>query len=233
MSIPITVAGMGVWSDITVPDDGDDRDAAADGVGLEGLADRTTWLRHRVDLVQPFANHGATINGQKSFVMTKDIALANSVPSGPSGYAPPTVWTAPSAPYAIDAAIIQITGTATASADPSNVTFTLFLGTGQLVVGMTSTFAGGTTYAVTGGTTNKTIFGVKSTEWGGLLDGTLSGSGTDDIGAASRAGILTVLADGGSNGYWGKDVSLQVVHGGASARTLTIPLRVTIYGRLL
>jgi hypothetical protein len=233
MTVPAYVAGMGQWANTTVPDDGDDRDAAADAVGLEALADRTTWLRHRVDYVQPYAANGATISNQKSFVVRKDIALSQTIANGGVGYSAPTVWTTPSAPFAIDAVLIQITGTATASADPSNVTLTLFCNGIALVVGITSTFAGGTTYTVDGTTTNKTLFGVSPTEWGGLLDGTLGGTGTDDVGAASRAGILTVFADGGTNGYWGKGVSLNVVHGGASARTLTIPLRLTIYGRLL
>lgn len=47
---PTNLPTKGVWVTPQVPDDGNDRDAATVGIGLEGLADRTVYLAfHMVD----------------------------------------------------------------------------------------------------------------------------------------------------------------------------------------
>lgn len=62
-SPPVT-AGAGTWPDlITIPDDGDPREAASVNVALEGLADRTQWL----------ANH--SINALDGAVYLTSISL--------------------------------------------------------------------------------------------------------------------------------------------------------------
>lgn len=232
MAIPAYVSGQGGWHTITVPDDGDERNAAEPGVGLEALADRTVWLRHRVDTSQPFVNHGVTISSFGHFVVTKDVAINNIVSAG-AGYSAPAVWTAPSARYMIEGATIQITGIGTASADPASVTLSLYLGNTLLIQGIMSSFDLGTSYNIGFLPNVKAIWGVHPSEYGPLLDGSLASSGTDDIGAASRDGALVVFSNGGANGYWGKDVSLTIQHGGVTPRTLFLPLRVTLIGRLL
>lgn len=45
---PPALAKRGLWTTPNVPDDGNDRDAASAGVGIEGVTNRTEWLRHRM-----------------------------------------------------------------------------------------------------------------------------------------------------------------------------------------
>jgi hypothetical protein len=48
MGSPPANPGYGAFPAVQVPDDTDDRDAASEATGLEALADRDVWIRHRL-----------------------------------------------------------------------------------------------------------------------------------------------------------------------------------------
>ena len=61
LPVPFYITDLGMWADVTIPDDGDDRNAAVAGVGLEALADRTTWLRYRLETTSAYGSTDPSI----------------------------------------------------------------------------------------------------------------------------------------------------------------------------
>ncbi|MFS8066596.1 MAG: hypothetical protein ACMG6S_09525 [Byssovorax sp.] len=240
MALPAPATGLGVWENVLVPDDGDERKAAILGAGVEALAERTTWLRHRGIITDPFGvtmpglvNSGATVGASNSFVITKAINLSATVPPGASGYVAPVIWVTPSVPFIIDMAFIRLTGGSTASSAPGYAQLDLFLGADKLVTGLMSTYVAGVV-AINGSTLNKCIFGIDPAEQGPLLSGTLTNSGKDSTGGASGNGKLLAYFNGlPPASYWAKQVTLRLTHGGVPSIDFTMPMVVTLAGRIL
>ena len=238
MPIPAPAAGLGTWENVPVPDDGDERKAAILGSGVEALAERTTWLRHRSIIAEPYGvtipsltNSGATVGASNSFVVNKRFTLAQSIPTGAGGGAAPTIWVTPSAPFMIEGCYIQFTGSATSSALTALVRLDLLLGSNKLITG-TVAFSGGV-MPINGTSTNPSIIGIHVADRGPLLDGTLTNSGLDTVSAASAPGVLIAYYDNFNGSFYGKPITLRLTHSSGSSITFNMPLSVAIFGRLL
>lgn len=186
-------------------------------------------------LLPGLANSGAVVSSG-AFSMVKDGTIDAVIPVG-TLYADAVVWTTPTQPFVIQAAIIQITGSAIANIDPGTVTLDLYVGTVKLIdsATMSSFGSGGTLYAVTGGTSNKTIFGLVAAERGSFFTTPPANAGQDKVGAelSDLDGRFAAPANG-VQGWWGKDIAILVHHSNmGSAVALMIPYRVIILGRLL
>lgn len=239
LAIPAPAAGLGTWENVTVPDDGDERTAAILGVGLEALAERTTWLRHRGVIAEPYgvsipsiANSGATIGASNAFVLKKAFTINFAVPAGGAGYVPAVIWVTPTVPFEINRAYIRLTGACTASSAPGSVVLDLFLGTKKLVSGLMSTYVAGVVL-INSSTSNKSIFGIEPLERGELLDGTMTDSSKDYRGASVIDGSLVCHTNFLFSDFFGQQITLRLTHGGGGTITMVMPVEVVLAGRLL
>jgi hypothetical protein len=229
----ITGTNGGAYVAIVVAPDANTPINAADvQIVAEGLANQTAFLN---DPFLNYENNSANVRATTSFVMTKSLTVATSVPTGGAGYTAPTIWTTPSVPWILEGALIEVTGNCTADANPATVQLTLNVNSVDAVNGLMDPFSAGTFYSVNGTTSNPTIFGLKLSEKGTLLSQPLTDSSTDSLGFGLDEVNLTVAApaDGGANGLWGKAVTLNVTHGSVADRTLSIPIKVTMWGRII
>jgi hypothetical protein len=181
-------------------------------------------------------NSGATVSASSAFTMIRNVSFNQSVPNGGGGVYTSTLWVTPSAPWILEGMALQITSSCSSDADPSTVHLAVYVD--MLVVaieGDMSAFAAGTTYLIDNTSSNKRIFGLASAEKGTLLTSPLSDSGKDKLGIALDDQNLTVaaLSVGDTFSLWGKPLTINVTHGSGSARTLNIPMRLIVWGRLL
>lgn len=239
LPVPFYIAGLGEWSNVTIPDDGDDRNAAVAGVGMEALADRTTWLRYRIENTTGYGstdtsikNNGVTLGTSNSFVLKKALTISSFVPVGGSGYLSSTIWRTPAVPFVLDGAFIRLTGNATASIPPISTQLSLLLGAQPLITGTLSPFVAGT-MAINGTTTNKSVIGVSSADYGPLFDGTVGNNGNDLLGGVSGGGKLVAHTAVTGSTLCNTDIKLRLTHGAASSVNFSMLLEVSIYGRLL
>ena len=246
LALPAPAAGLGEWQNVLVPDDGDERKAAVLGIGIEALAQRTTWLRHRTVITEPFGvsipsitNSGATVGASNSFVVKKALTINTAAPNGGAGYVAPVFWVTPTVPFEINRAYIRLSGSLTASIAPVFVTLDLFLGPRKLVTGTMTVFLSGILPApavvvpINSSTANKSIFGIEPGDRGELLNGTMAASSQDYMGAAVVAGALVCHTNFASTSFFGKQITLRLTHGGGAPITFTMPLEVVLAGRLL
>lgn len=180
-------------------------------------------------------NNAAQVSASNSFVMRKDITVSGSVPAGIGGVTTSPLWVTPDTPWILEGMALQVVSDCSADADPGTVAMTVYIGTVGTIACPMSAFAGGTLYLVDGTTTNKTIFGMKVSEKYTLLTPPYADSGTDQLGFAVDEVNLAVLAlaVGDTVDMFGKSVTMRVTHDSGSARTLSLPLRLYIWGRLL
>lgn len=239
LPVPFYITDLGMWADVTIPDDGDDRNAAVAGVGLEALADRTTWLRYRLETTSAYGstdpsikNNGVTLGTSNSYVLKKALSISSLVPVGGSGYTSPTLWKTPTVPFMIDGAFIRLTGNSGASIPPVSAQLDLLLGANRLIYGTLSPFVAGI-MAINGTTLNKSVFGLAPADYGPLFDGTVGNNGNDIIGGYGGGGKLVAHTAISGSTLCNTAIKLRLTHGAASAVTFTMLLEVVIYGKLL
>ena len=239
LAVPFYIANLGMWADVTIPDDGDDRNAAVAGVGMEALADRTTWLRYRIENTTGYGstntsikNNGVTLGTSNSFVLKKALSISSLVPVGGSGYTSSTIWKTPAVSFMLDGAFIRLTGNATASIPPITTQLSLLLGAQPLINGTLSPFVAGI-MAINGTTTNKSVFGIATTDYGPLFDGTVGNNGNDILGGVGGGGKLVAHTAISGSTLCNTDIKLRLTHGAASSVNFSMLLEVSIYGKLL